>query len=374
MRRLLAWVALGAILMTSFRTHAQPPDLERTLRKSWTEYIEHFVQWDGRVMDRSDDAVTTSEGQAYTLLRAAWVDDRQTFDKVRTWTLDNLQGGDPTALPAWRWGRRPDGSWAVIDPMSASDADQLIAYALLLAAKRWNDPKYQHDALGLLARIWEEETLVLAGNRVLLPGPWARDQDPVPVNPSYLMPFAYRSFAGADPSHAWMDLVPSSYQVIEATMDAYGLPPDWCMLDRETGKLTDPPEGEEKQPNFGFEAFRVPWNLAADVQWHDENRARVLLARMATLGSTWRSTGRVPSVIAPGGTPVSEDEYLGLYGALLPAWAQSRPDDVDRLYTEEIEPLRSGTGWGREDDYYGQNWVWFGLALWGRLAVPPEAL
>ncbi|MBW1877442.1 MAG: hypothetical protein JRI25_00295 [Deltaproteobacteria bacterium] len=374
MRRLLAWVSLGAILMMSCSTHAHPPDLQRTLRKSWTEYLEHFVQRDGRVIDRSDDAVTTSEGQAYAMLRAVWLDDRQTFDTVRGWTVTNLQGGDPTALSAWRWGRGPDDVWAVIDPMPASDADQLMAYALLIAAKRWKDPAYRHTAVGLIARIWEEETLVVSEGRVMLPGPWAKRSNPIRVNPSYLMPFVYREFAKADPRHSWMDLVTMSYQILDATVDTYGLPPDWCYLDAETGSLVPPPVGEEKRLHFGYEALRVPWNLAVDVQWYDDGRARVLLARMAHLGSTWRRTGRIPSIIAPGGAVVSDDEYVGLYGALLPAWYHSRPDDVDRLYAEEVDPRRSRTGWGREDDYYGQNWVWFGLALWGRLAVPPEAL
>jgi len=374
MRRLLPWVAMGAALATTSGTQAHPPDHEQLLRETWSEYVGHFVQNDGRVVDRSGGSQSTSEGQAYAMLRSVWLDDRQTFDRARSWSINNLQKGNPAVLPAWQWGRREDDTWGIIDSNPASDADQLMAYALLMAATRWEHPTYRGDALALMEHIWEEETLVVAGRRVMLPGPWAAHDDPIHINPSYLMPFVYREFAKVDDGRPWMDLVTSSYRILEASVDAYGLPPDWCFLDRETGALLPPPEGEEAKLYFGFEALRVPWNLAADVQWYDDNRARVLLARVAHLGETWRRTGRVPSKIAPGGQPVTDKDYVGMYGAMIPAWYHVRPDDAHRLYRQNVESMRSGTGWGREDDYYAQNWVWFGIALWSRLAIPPEAL
>ncbi|MFK7931569.1 MAG: glycosyl hydrolase family 8 [Myxococcota bacterium] len=364
-------VALVGMISTA---HAHPPDLQANLERSWTQYITTFIQDDGRVIDRGAGDISTSEGQAYAMLRAAWSDDRATFERVRGWSIRNLQRGKSSNLPAWRWGQRPDGKWGTLDGQPASDSDQLMAFALLIAAERWSEPTYRTDAVALLHTIWDQETRVVGGRRMILAGPWAMEQDPVQVNPSYLMPFAYRAFAKADAEHDWNSLVDSSYDLLERTTTAYGLPPDWAWVDATTGEIVAPPGSQTHMLSFGYDAFRAPWNLAAEVQWHDETRARVLLARMSPLGTMWRRDGRLPAKIAPGGEAAAEHDYLGMYGALLPAWHHSRPGDAHTLYKTQIEPSDSLGVWGRPDDYYAQNWVWFGLALWTGLATPPEVL
>lgn len=363
-------VALASVISNGAVAH--PPDLTVQIESGWTQYITSFIQDDGRVIDRSAGDISTSEGQAYGMLRAVWSGDRSTFDRVRGWSTRNLQGGDPHALPAWRWGQRPDGKWGTLDEQPASDSDQLMAYALLLAAGTWEEPAYREDAVALLHQIWERETREIAGQRVMLPGPWAVDQDTVQLNPSYFMPFAYRAFAEADPEHDWKALIGTSYDLIDRGITAYGLPPDWMWVNASTGELMAPPGSQTHKLSFGFDAFRVAWNLAADVQWHDETRARILLARMAPLGTTWRDEGKIPSQIAPGGESASNHDYVGMYGALLPAWHHSRPGDAALLYETHVAPSATGGIWGRPNDYYAQNWVWFGLALWTGLAKPPE--
>lgn len=371
MKRVVTALATALFASTA---HAKRPELDSELRRSWTSYMEVFVQDDGRVVDHSARGISTSEGQSYAMLRAVWANDRPTFDRVRGWARDNLQGGDPTALPAWQWGRRDDGSWGVLDEQPASDADQIIAYALLMAARRWKHQPYRDDAVVILGRIWEQETGEVAGQRTMLPGPWAAGQEVVQINPSYLMPFAYRAFAEADPAHPWIELVNTSYTLLDRSISAYGLPPDWCWVRAEDGTLQDPPKGEERKLVFGYDAFRVAWTLAADVQWYEEPRARVLLARIAHLGNTWRDRGQIPAEIGPGLQPLQDHDYLGAYGALLPAWQQIRPRDAEQLYARHLAPVAGRGGWGRPEDYYAQNWVWFGIALWNRTAVPPESM
>ena len=62
-----------------------------------------------------------------------------------------------------------------------------------------------------------------------------------------------------------------------------------------------------------------------------------------------------------------------MYGSLLPAWdLMASPGDAMQLYEQEIASTRQPWGWGESDDYYSQNWVWFGVALWNGLARPPE--
>ena len=342
------------------------------LRRSWRAYERGFIQRDGRVIDRADHDVTTSEGQAYALHRAVWIDDRRAFDRLLRWTRDNLQGGEPTALPAWRWGQRDDGTWGVIDPNPAADADVWMAHALLAAADQWGDPAYRDQAVGLIATVWEEEVAQVGPWRVLLPGPWARDEHPIPVNPSYWFFPAFRAFAAVDPGHPWMELVDHGYALLGAWMAGHRLPPDWAHLDPDSGVRLPDPAHRPESAIYGFEAMRVPLNLAADVAWFDETRGRALLVTVAHLGRRWRADGRLAARMHADGSPAVDYEHPALYGALLPAWGVGRPDDADALYQRHLDPLLRRGRWGDPDDYYAQNLVWQGIALWTGIATAPE--
>lgn len=356
---------------------AREPVERRAVARAWRAYVRRFIQRDGRVVDWSDGGVTTSEGQAYALVRAAWAGDRRTFDRVLGWTRDNLQGGDPVALPAWRWGRR-DGAWGVIDPNPAADADVWMAYALLLAAERWGDPAHAEQARGLMGAIWDAEVAEVGPWTLLLPGPWAVGQDPVRLNPSYFLPFAFRAFAAADPAHDWMALVDGSYGLLAALMPYGRLPSDWVHLDPDTGlRAADPADAPADSPHHGWEAFRVAWTLAAEARWYDEPRAHTLLATYGLLTARYAADGRIGAVVDVQGAPRVAYGSAGFHGCLLAAWSVTHPADAARLFDREIAPLAGPDGrggWGGRDDYYGQNWTWLGVAFRAGVARPPEGL
>lgn len=340
------------------------------LHADWARYVRDFVQDDGRVIDRGRDDLSTSEGQAYALVRAAWCDDRPTFTRVLRWTRDNLQAGHPERLPAWKWGRRVDGTWGVLDEVPASDADQWMAYALLLASERWADAPLRAQAVALIGGIWEEETLLLGERRALLPGRWADDHEPVQLNPSYWLPFAWRRFAVADPAHPWTRLVDDAYALLDVCRQPSGLPPDWCWMDR-AGAVTAPPAGREDSLDFGYEAFRLGWTLAAEARWHAEPRARAHFPPFVKLAQQWAPDRPVPARLDASGGPREPWTYPGLVGALLPLWAMEDPRRAEQIWRHDIRAFRDAPPGGREArDYYAHNWVWFGLALWSGLATP----
>ena len=328
------------MLLVGTLAAATPVAHRAELEASWRTYVAEYVSSDGRVMDPSADSITTSEGQAYGMVRAVWANDAPTFERLRQWTRDNLQSGDPTALPAWRWGRRGDGTWGILDSSPAADADQLIAWALLAAGERWGDKGHHQQAIGLLHQIWDQEVAQVGKRRVMLPGAWAANQSPIIVNPSYFLPFAWRVFARVDRVHPWASLVNDGYAVWTESLSPTGLPPDWTWLDPTTGAVTAPPPGEEGRRTFGFEAFRVLWTLAADARWYGDPRAHALLRRADPLIADWKADGVLPARISWGGTPAVDWSFLGMYGALLPAWALSAPDDAQRLYDTVIAPAR----------------------------------
>ena len=339
------------------------------LEESWRAYLARFVQDDGRVVDRKAGGASTSEGQAYALLRAVWMNDRATFDTVLQWSDNNLRAnirGDE--LFGWKWGHRDDGSWGIYDRNAASDADQLIALALLRAADRWREPAYRERARRLIADIWEKETVVIHRTRFVLPGDWhSPPGSAVQINPSYYFPFAYRVFAAVDPSRPWMELVDLSYRVFGQCRSRVGLPTDWCFVEPLSGELFVRSDLFDKSADFGYEAFRVFWTLAADYHWNREERALSLLEKMGWLSRYFAIRGVLPAVVTFDGIPREEHKYLGLYGAYLPALALVDPETAARLYREGIQSSFHAGLWGDPEDYYAQNWTWFGVKLTSEL-------
>ncbi len=361
--------ALGlALVLGGVAEAGSATPLERVLETSWRGYKRDYVKHSGRVVDPHNDHRSTSEGQAYGMLRAVWIDDERAFRRMQRWTLRALQGGDRGALPAWLW---LDGG--VADPQPASDADQLLAYALLLARERWGNPADLEHARALMEALWEQETAEIGGLRLMLPGPWALTQDPVALNPSYFLPFCWRAFARADPDRAWDRLIEDAYAALPTYAAPSGLPRDWVYVDAETGAVVPAPAwGKAHADHHGFEAFRTAFTLAVETVWHDDDRARALLGPYADLATRWRRDGSIPGVMGPTGAAIVDWGYPGFYGVLLAAWAVARPEDVQDLYDQEIVGLARRGGWGDRSDYFSQNWIWFGLASWSGLAQPPE--
>lgn len=369
LRRLRVALAAGLLALLSGTPSSAEAGCGAMLGRTWRSYRAHFVQSDGRVVDHKGGGISTSEGQTYALVRAVWSDDRASFDTILRWTRDNLQGGDPAALPAWRWGQRPDGGWGVLDPQPAADADQLLAWSLLLAAERWAEPAYAQQARAVLAELWAREVREVAGALVLLPGPWAEGGAPLRLNPSYALPFAWRSFATADPAHPWTRLLDDTYALLGRAGLADQLAPDWLYIDPATGARVPAPDPNHEV--FGFEASRLAWTLAAELAWFDEPRARTLLQPIARLGDGFTKSSTLFAVLDPSGTPLVTYGHLSMSGAVLPAWALVRPAQASAL-AAQLRAARGGPGWGEPDDYYAQNWAWFGLALRCGHAAPPE--
>ncbi len=255
----------------------------------WSEKFKHpkMIMDDGRpnaFMDSGDqdldgvadinwsdpkqpfELAAVSESASYAMLRAIWMKDKKTFDKIWRWTKDNLQhsqiqwvyyfkdikslengwkkvddlGIERDHLFAWRWtptiaerdrkgvredgimyyrwqqptkGHNPNEPWR--DGWdAASDADQDIALALIYADALWGSkPKdihfdYASNAKQILKDIWKKETYIKNNYRYLAGGPGMQS-----IEPGYLSPFSYRVFDDFDPDHSWLDLVDSSYRV-----------------------------------------------------------------------------------------------------------------------------------------------------------------
>jgi endoglucanase len=361
-----------ALSVVASPTPSVPPPAE-LLAQSWTSYRQHFIQSDGRTIDPMREQATTSEGQSYSLLRAVWMDDQPTFDRVLSWANDNLRvRGDQ--LFGYLWGRHADGSWSILDRNVATDADQDIALALIFAARRWNEPRYADQARAILADLWAKTVVRANGRPYITAGDWAPGQDKPTLNPSYLAPYAYRIFAAADPAHPWAELVDTSYEVLTACSNepldrssSVGLPPNWCALTKDGG-VAAPDAGQMLDTNYGYDAFRTYWRVALDAQWFGERRAYDYLRASGYLRGPWASRSAIATVYRHDGALERSDEDITVYGGLIANLLITDPSEARRLYEQKLAPRFTVTNgqayWIDAQNYYAQNWIWFGVALY----------
>ena len=344
----------------------------------WESYKRQYVEpSSGRTIDPTRRLSTTSEGESYTMLRAVWLDDQETFDHSWQWTRSHLERPDDH-LFSWIYGRNADGAYGTLAELggehSASDADTDIALALVFAYARWQDPRYLADARQIADSIWNTEVVTINGRPYLAAGNVEKKikKDTILVNPSYLAPYAYRLFARIDPTHPWDSLVDSSYGLLEESIvspldknKSAGLPPDWLQIDRKTGAITALVSGVQTT-NYSYDAMRAPWRIALDWKWYGDPRARRLLDRMSFLKTEWHKRGLLYASYGHDGSLRSTYEAPAVYGGSMGYFSVSDPREAADVYRERLLILfdPDTNTWRVPLSYYDANWVWFGMALY----------
>ncbi len=340
----------------------------------WRDYRQtHLEPGTGRTLVLQDGAVTTSQGQGDTMLRAVWMDDQETFARSWQWTKDNLQRDD--ALLASRFGERPDGSYGIQDELGGEDpvagADVDVAFALLMAYSRWQQDDHLYDALPLVEAVWERSVVLVDGEPVLVAGDSERDDgSQLLVTPAAFAPYAYRVFARVDPQNDWPALVDNSYALLARLAGepldadrAAGLPPDRVTLDRRTGELSA--VAGDVTTQSGQDALRLSWRLALDHAWYGDERALRLLEGQSVLADSWTDQGRLVAAYDRDGTPAADRESPAVYGGAMGYFDTVRPDLADEVYADELLPLYDADSGDLAEPLSNDdsNWVWFGMAL-----------
>ena len=88
---------------------------------------------------------TVSEGMGYGMLAAVYMNDQTTFDGLWAFTKANL---DANGL--MNWHLNADGAIAAGGAGSATDADEDIAFALLMASDQWKGGTYLSDGVAMI--------------------------------------------------------------------------------------------------------------------------------------------------------------------------------------------------------------------------------
>jgi endo-1,4-beta-D-glucanase Y len=312
-----------------------------------TSFLGGYVLPNGRVARPDQGNDTVSEGQAYGLLLAEATGKPAEFGRIWRWTQDHLQ------LPSGLFAYHANAAGRLLSPEPASDADLLIAWALL----RYQGPdaaaRHQAGQRVAAAVLAQEVTSGPAGQPVLTAGPWATG-DPASLNPSYWALPALTGLAELTGDTRWLELADEAVVLTDRlTKGGEVLPPNWAQLSAD-GALSPvaTPNGSESQAQYGFDAERTVLWFAASC----DPRARALAARWWALlrrpgrsqAQALRLNGRI---INPAGAP------LPLAAAAAAAHAAGHQDATIRLLKGALAQQHS---W---PTYYGGAWAALAPAL-----------
>ncbi len=227
-----------------------------------TKYVTSSGCPAGRRVLFDDMQSTVSEGIGYGMLIAVYMNDQVLFDDFYKYyqSFPNQNG-----LMHWKIG--PDAQ--VTGQNSATDSEEDIAFALIMAHEQWGSEKgkgkirYDREAKRLLYKIMDYQ--VEPGTYVLKPGDmWGGSQT---TNPSYFAPAYYRVFAEFQGDKRWLKVADKCYEILFASWnDSTGLVPDWCTASGDT-----PAQGvgwaRENGVAYLYDAARTPWRIALDYIW-----------------------------------------------------------------------------------------------------------
>jgi endoglucanase len=305
------------------------------------------VTSDGRVIRHDQGGDIVSEGQAYAMLIAEVARRPAALRTIWSWTRTRLGRSDGL------FASHATGSGQILDPHSATDADTLIALALLTYAGPAEADLHRAGARVAHA-VLEQESVRLRDDAPLpVAGPWAKATSEPIVNPSYLMPGVFAALGGLTGDVRWNQAANQAIALMgDLTRGGRLLPPDWAKL--SNGRLVaiaNPGGGAGVQ--YGFDAARLPvWFATAC-----SSRARALAASWwrNILGSDGRSG---PQALGLGGAKVNPAESpLPLIAGAAAATAAD-----ERSAARELRARAAALALG-DPTYYGDAWVALGPAL-----------
>lgn len=343
----------------------------------WEGYTQHFLDGQGRVIDRSAGDRTTSEGQAYALFFSLVDNDRPHFDKLLNWTEANLAEGDLTLhLPAWDWGHTDSGEWKIRDANSAADADLWLAYTLIEAGRLWHEPRYGKLGILVAQRIAHSEVAAVPGVGImLLPGPSGFRVEAPPavdggatsatwiLNPSYLPLPVLAELAHELPDGPWAAII-TSLPSITGGAASHGFAMDWVAAGPGGVHPVAPPREpsagrRETQAAGSYDAVRVYlWLGMTDP---GTRGAHQLMEQVSGMGTYLHIAPTPPLEVAADGTVLRTDGPPGFSAAVVPylqaaGLKAEMKQQADRL----TATADTGSGlYGHSPAYYDQNLALF---------------
>jgi endo-1,4-beta-D-glucanase Y len=246
-----------------------------------------------RVQSPQHSGGTVSEGIGYGMIAAVYVSDRPTFDGLWGYAKLHL---DAKGLMNWQI----NSSGGIAGAGSATDGDEDMAWALLMASDQWSSITYLNDARALIDAMYGTE---IAGDGTLKPGDNWGDTT---YYPDYFSPAYYRVFARATDNPVWAGvIIDRNYTLLASLSGPNGLVPNGS----DTGTLST------SMP-YGYNACRAPWRIAMDYCFNGEARAKTYLDKAgAFFNGIGGGAGNIGDGYSNSGSQTSGNHNMAFIGA-----------------------------------------------------------
>jgi len=331
----------------------------------WESYAAKYLDGQGRVIDHAAGDRTTTEGESYAMFFALVANDPNRFGKLVDWTEANLAQGDLTLhLPAWSWGKAPDGTWRVLDSNPASDADLWMAYSLEEAGRLWHNDRY--DKLGKIMadRVAQQEIVLVPGvGTTLMPGAAGFHPDPQTwyLNPSYMPPSLLAYFAHQNPQSPWGEVASSLPGLIGSQG---GFVMDWIKAGADGLQPMQPPStvGDGKPvptPVGSYDAIRVYlWMGLADPATPG---VRASLRNLRGMAAYLKSNVTPPLQVDATGKVLDPNAPTGFSAAVIPYLHALKLTKEEGTQSDRLAATKDPQNglYGHGGGYYDQNLAMF---------------
>jgi endo-1,4-beta-D-glucanase Y len=280
-----------------------------------------------RVTRPTNNGDTVSEGIAYGMLAAVYMNDKPVFDGLYSFAKSHF---DSYGLMNWRLNA--DGSVASDGMGSATDADEDMAWALIMASAQWQQGIYLDEAKAMILAM---STHNIGPDGMLLPGDSWGSTDR--TYPDYFSPAYFRVFAQVSGNRNWSGaILDKNYEILAAVSGTHGLVPDYTT--RTYMHTTE----------YGYDACRTPWRIAMDYCFNGEPRAKTYLDKIGAFFTSQLPVTNFGDRYSLTGTETMSNPNMAFIGTAGVAGMAGFPQLLNDAFTY------GATGTGGNTQYYQQ--------------------
>ncbi|HVZ79372.1 MAG TPA: glycosyl hydrolase family 8 [bacterium] len=219
---------------------------------------------------------TVSEGIGYGMLIAVYMNDQNLFDKL--WKYEQLHL-DGSGLMNWYI----DASGGTAGSGAATDGDEDMAWALLMAARQWGGSgslgaSYQSLAVTQIGKLY---SYMNSAGQIVTAGDGFGA-----INPSYFAPAYFREFATATGQPGWLNIAASCYTILNNNLaQGYGnatngLVSAWC----NSAGVSQNSVGSA-YTDYQYDACRTPFRMVQDYLWFGNSAAETYATKTSNFFS-----------------------------------------------------------------------------------------
>lgn len=225
---------------------------------------------------------TVSEGIGYGMLIAVYMGDPDShtlFDNLWKYEQLHLDGNKLMNWSIDASGNVSASGGMMLGAGGATDADEDMAFALVMADKQWGSSgalNYASLAAAQISAIWNHE---IYNSNLAGPGDsWGPTNLFQDINISYFAPAYYRVFKTIDGSHDWDAVTQTVFDTIALALTgngntANGLVPAWC----STNSTSCGSSGAGPF-NYQYDSCRTPFRVGVDWCWNGSRDASAATA------------------------------------------------------------------------------------------------